>query len=341
MTYKTIEILVENKYQKDIDKLINKKEIINTWKIKNNNDYYKYSLVVEEKNVEMIVDILSNIFGFDKEVDNVKNINDTIAILPIEGFLPKIRSAEKEEILHGRNEKTVDRVSTEEMYDSIMNDAKLSQNFLLNVVLSTIICSIGIIKRDVATLVAASAIAPFLGAILGYSFSISTDDYTLMKKSIKTLSIGLLISISIGVIMGQIWDYLPYNYTIEINQGFFRQIKYSYYAFALALASGASAGLAVTAGTPIVMASFMVAVALLPNITITGIAIGMGFFELFLNSFLLLCINILCIVLTSQLIFAFKKIKPKNKKDYSIRNMIFYVVAICILVWLKYLFVNS
>ena len=73
------------------------------------------------------------------------------------------------------NKKIVDRISTDEIYNDISNGGKITQNFLLNIILSSIVCSIGIIKQDVSILIASSTIAPFLGSILAYSFSLSLD----------------------------------------------------------------------------------------------------------------------------------------------------------------------
>lgn len=348
MGYKIIEVLVEEKFVESIDKISKKNEIINTWKIFNQNNLIKYSMIVEEKNVEVIIDLISKKLGFDEEIESANDVTNTMIIEPIDGFLPKIKSIEDNvEKSKKKNSKVVDRISTEEMFDDVLNASKLSQNFLLNVILASIVCSVGIIKRDVSILIAASAIAPFLGSIMGYSFSLSIGDNYLMKNSSKTLLFGMLLSMLIGTLIGFLWNYLPGTYRIDLDQSLFQEMKINQYTFILALASGASAALAVTAGTPTMMASFMLSVSMLPNITISGITLGNGFYKIFISSTLLLAINLICIIFTSQLIFAFKKIKPKtkeaveNSKDNNIVNIVYCIFVLIILIVLKMLIKNA
>ena len=219
----------------------------------------------------------------------------------------------------------------------------ITQNFLLNIILSSIVCSIGIIKQDVSILIASSTIAPFLGSILAYSFSLSVGDKDLMKQSIKTVLCGISLSISIGLIVGFLWNYLPNTYKIDIGSNLFQEMKFNQYTFILAIASGMSAGLAITTGLPTIMASFMVSVSLLPNITITGITLSNGIIHIFFSSLLLLIINLICIVISSQIIFIIKKIKPKTKKELKIVkninfiNIVYYIFILVIIIIIKFI----
>ena len=348
MAYKIIEVLVDEKFIESIDKISKKNEIINTWKIVNQNNFTKYSMIVEEKNVEIVVDFISKALGFNKELEDTKEVSNTMVLSPIDGFLPKIKSIEDNAAkTKKKNLKAVDRISTEEMFDDILNASRFSQNFLLNVILASIVCSIGIIRKDTSIFIAASAIAPFLGSIMGYSFSLSIGDSDLMKNSAKTLLFGIVLSMLIGMSIGFLWNYLPGTYSIDLTQNLFQEMRINHYTFVLALASGASAALALTAGTPTIMASFMLSVSMLPNITIAGITLGNGFYKFFVSLILLLAINLICIIFASQLIFAFKKIKPKTKeaienyKDNNIINIVYCIFVLVILIFLKILVRNA
>ncbi len=339
MGYKIVEVLSDDNYITQLDKIAGKPEIVNYWKIENQNKKLKYSMIIEEKNVEMIIDTISKAIKLNNEVDKIDDITNVMLVSPIEGFLPKVKVDEDEKEKNSKkNKKIVDRISTEEMYNDILNETRITQNFLLNVILSSIVCSIGIIKQDVSILLAASSIAPFLGSIMGYSFSLSTGDSELMKKASKTLLCGIFLSMIIGVIIGFSWNYLPNTYSIDIDGTLFQEMKFNQYMFVLALASGASAGLAITAGTPTMMAAFMLSVSLLPNITMSGITLGNRLYKLFVNSVLVLAINIICIIFTSQIVFMFKKIKPKTKeaienyKDNNLVNIVYCIFILIILI---------
>lgn len=344
MGYKIIELLVDDQHIEQLDKIANKPEVVNNWKIENQDKKFKYSLIVEEKNAEMMMDNISKAIKIDEEVEKVDDIKDIMFVSQVEGLLPKIKADDSESSKNKRkNKKVVDRISTEEMYDDIYDDSRITQNFLLNVILSSIVCSIGIIKKDMSILIAASAIAPFLGSIMGYSFSLSIGDNDLLKSSTKTLILWIFLSMSIGIIIGFMWNYLPNTYQIDIGDVLFQEMKINKYTFFLALASGASAALAITVGTPTIMASFMLSVSLLPNITMSGITLGNGLYKFSINSILVLAINIICIIFTSQIVFIFKKIKPKTKeavenyRDNNIANIVYCIFILIILIILQLL----
>lgn len=343
MPYKIIEVLAENEYVEQLDKVIIKPEVVNYWKIENKDKKLKYSIIVEAKNVEMMIDLISKLVKINNEVESNKDITNVMLVSEIEGFLPKIKEDENENQNAKKNKKAVDRISTEEMYNDISNGTRITQNFLLNVILASIVCSIGIIKQDTSILLAASSIAPFLGSIMAYSFSLSTGDNDLMKTALKTLICGIFLVMIIGLIIGFLWNYLPNTYAIDIDGHLFREISMNRYMFVLALASGASAGLAITAGTPTMMASFMLSVSILPNITMSGITLGNGLYKYFVNSVLVFTMDIICIIFTSQIVFLFKKIKPKTKeaienyKDNNFVNIIYCAFIIIILIIFKLL----
>lgn len=338
MGYKIIEILVKDDVNEAIDKILAKKEIITYWKIANCDNRMKCSMIVEEKNVEILIDSIAKALHLNDEIDNYSDVVDVMILSPVEGFLPKIKDNEDKK---KKNKKVINRISTEEMYDNIVDDTKISQNFILNIILSSIVCSVGIIKEDISILIAASAIAPFLGSILGYSFGISIGDKDVIKNSVRTLFTGVLISLLIGTIIGFLWNRLPNTYAIEIGKNLFKEVEFTHYTFVLALASGISASLAITSGLSTLMASFMVAVSILPNITISGIILGNGLYKIFVSSFMLLSINLICIIFSSQITFEFKKLKPKtkeameNSKSSNILNIIYCVLILIILVSLR------
>ena len=261
----------------------------------------------------------------------------------IDGFLPKIKEVEEGVVPTKKiSKKIVDRISTEELYEIITDSNSLNSNFILNVILASIVCSVGIIKEDLGILIVATAITPFLGAIIGYSFGISIGDEIVIKKSLKTIFFGFLISFLIGIVIGILWSHLPNTYQIDPNKKLFYDMHINQYTFILALASGASASLAITSGLSTIMASFMVSASLLPNVTISGILLSNGFFKMFLDSFLLLILNLISIIFTSQIIFAIKKIKPKTKeavenaKDNRARNLTVFFIILVLLIILKF-----
>lgn len=80
----------------------------------------------------------------------------------------------------------------------------------------------------------------------------------------------------------------------------------------LALASGAAGVLAFTTGAPAVVIGVMVAVALLPPLTASGLLLGSGEYEKAFSAFLLFMTNIICINLAGVATFLFQGVSPRT-----------------------------
>ncbi len=84
---------------------------------------------------------------------------------------------------------------------------------------------------------------------------------------------------------------------------------------AIALASGAAASLSLVSGTTSVLVGVMVAVALMPPAVTIGLMLSIREYDLALGAALLLTVNIVCINLSSKLVFLFRGIKPRKWLD--------------------------
>ena len=130
------------------------------------------------------------------DANDIDDIKDTIILTNVEGLLPKLKITKEDQT---DNKKSVDRVSVDEIYNDILNGSKLSQNFLLNIILSSIVCTIGIIKKDMGILIVASAIAPFMGSQITISLGnqISRMIYTVINNAAVSTTAQRYFCISI------------------------------------------------------------------------------------------------------------------------------------------------
>jgi uncharacterized membrane protein len=88
----------------------------------------------------------------------------------------------------------VDRISREELYNSIADGAKLSRVFVMMVILSAIVAAIGLIKDNVAVVVGAMVIAPLLGPNVALALGTTLGDIPLTLRSLKTNVVGVAIA---------------------------------------------------------------------------------------------------------------------------------------------------
>ncbi len=168
------------------------------------------------------------------------------------------------------------------------------------------VAAIGLLQDNVAVVIGAMVIAPLLGPNLSFAFAVAQGDKELMVRSIRTSAFGLTLTLAITVAIGLIW---PYGL---VSPELLERTTVNYGSLALALASGTAAALSITTGVSTALVGVMVAVALLPPAATLGIMAGAGRFDLALGSATLLAANVVCVILTAQVVFIFRGIGPRT-----------------------------
>lgn len=265
-----------------------------------------------------------------KVLDTFQSLTDPdstsrVYVLPVDSVHPRKK----------QNEKSSERKrlkNREALYLEVERGVQLNRTFILLVILSTIVATIGLAENNVAVVIGAMVIAPLLGPNLGLALGIALGDSPLILQSIKTNIIGILITISLAVVIGLLW---PANVTsheilIRTDVGLAGAI--------LALASGMAAVLSLTTRISSVLVGVMVAVALLPPAVVFGMMIGNAQFDLAIGAFLLLSINIICVNLSAQIILILQGVRPRTwfeqRKAYQSKliNIIILVLLFAILI---------
>lgn len=266
-----------------------------------------------------------------------------ITLIPVEATLPKPEKAEPEnkpkstlrirDILRGS-------ITREELYDDMEKGASVTIDFLLLIILSSLVAGIGLVLSDVAVVIGAMVIAPLLGPNLALAFGAALGDRSLIIQSIKTNIVGLAFTITVCVIAGL---FIPFE-AMQNSTEMMNRTHVGFASIILALASGAAAVLSLTMGVSSALVGVMVAVALMPPAVTLGLMLGNSQWDLAYGSMLLLATNIVCVNLAAQSIFRMKGIKPrtwyeekKAKKASLINGLIWLgmLVVLAILIWLK------
>ncbi|MBE9568257.1 MAG: TIGR00341 family protein, partial [Proteobacteria bacterium] len=193
----------------------------------------------------------------------------------------------------------------EEILAQVEKDARLNDNFVLLVILSAIVAAIGLLENNLAVIVGAMVIAPLLGPNIAFSLGASLGEKKLVIESLKTLAVGIAVAILFSIGIGLLW---PGSFdSMELMS----RTDVAYSGTAIALASGAAAALSLVSGTSGVLVGVMVAVALMPPAVTIGLMLSIGEYHHASGAALLLAVNIVCINLSSKLVFLFRGIKPR------------------------------
>jgi uncharacterized hydrophobic protein (TIGR00341 family) len=265
-------------------------------------------MLVNDDRVQLVLDTLQNVLGAQPTA--------RIVVLSVESSLPK-PDEEK------RKQEDSATQARESLYEGVEKSARLDLNFVVLVILSTLVAGIGMIENNVAVVVGAMVIAPLLGPNLALSLGTALGDIPLMRKAAQTLFVGILLTVGLSAGLGVIW---PYDLT---SHELMSRTQAGMDSVALALASGAAAALSLTTGLSSVLVGVMVAVALLPPAAALGLFLGHGDNSLAIGAGLLLAVNVVCVNLASKLVFFVKSIRPRTwlEKEKAKRAMVVYVLG--------------
>lgn len=267
------------------------------------NGYGRYEkaveIVIEKGQGQPLLDALQSLFA--------NSDNWRVVVMPVEATLPRQEPPEeKPETADAA--KTMSKTTTlrEELFQKVSSDSRLNWDFIILTVLSSIVAAIGLNEDSVAIVIAAMVIAPLLGPILAFALATALGDLSLMKQATKTATTGLAIGFLFALALA---SFMPVN--VESLELVSRTII-GPEIIALALASGAAAALSLSTGISSALVGVMVAVALLPPSVASALFLGAGEPEKAAGAALLLALNVVCAILSAQLVFVFKGVRPRT-----------------------------
>ncbi len=319
---KYIELVIDSKSFDKVEKIAQKTAVEDVRFCTEDKDGMQMvRMLVGDEKLQEALDDLSQIIGSQPTAK--------VVVMPIEAYLPVTKNKEDEI----QKKATASR---EAIYEEVSKNARINYDFIVLVILSTIVATIGLIENSVAVIIGAMVIAPLLGPNIALSLATALGDIKLMAASAKSILLGVGISIA-----------LPYLMTFIIsipleNQELLARTHVGLDSIILALASGAAAALSITTGLSGVLVGVMVAVALLPPAAVFGLMLGSGNVELAINAGILLSVNIASVNLASKIVFLLKGITPRTwfEKEKAKNAMIWYItswiLALSVLVLLIY-----
>ena len=255
-------------------------------------------------------------------------------LLPLNATLPRLPDDEntKSEPAKNPEVKIFNRVSREELYASINSGINNLQYYITMVVIACVVAAIGLIRDDIAIIIAAMVIAPLLGPNMALALATTLADKDLAKEASKMGAIGVVLALVISFVIG---------YFVKVDPGvpaIAARTSLGLSDLVLALSSGIAGALALTAGASSTLIGVMVAVALMPPLVTTGMLWGAGYPNLAMNALLLTAANVICVNLAGVATFVWQGVRPlswweKSKAKKASRNAaITWAILVVILV---------
>jgi uncharacterized hydrophobic protein (TIGR00341 family) len=294
----------------------------------------------QRQSIRFLVDDVRRQAVLDSLQDLLANTdNARIIVMPIEAVWPRQdQPAEKQNTEKNKQAKTFSSGATrEELYLQIEKGARLDGNYLILVILSTVVAAIGLLENNVAVVVGAMVIAPLLGPNLALSFAATLGDRVLMRKSLITNVVGLGLALFLSFVIGWLWP------VVHPNAEILSRTDVGFSGVLLAMASGAAAVLSLTTGLASALVGVMVAVALLPPTATLGMMLASGQQALAAGAALLLAVNVVCVNLSANLVFIYRGLRPRTwlEKRQAQQSLVwsglFWTAALCSLLLMVYL----
>jgi len=295
-----VEVIAPERYAKELIGMGRFYGAVDVWWGSANTDGRQaFRMLVPDSARQGLLDALESLFEGSSEA--------RVVVLSVDATLPRVETetSNAPEKAGARRRQALS-ATREELYTEIARGARLDGNYLLLVVLSTVVAAIGLAESNVAVVIGAMVIAPLLGPNIAFAFATSLGDRPLAIQALGTSLAGLGLALILSLIMVQLWPIDLSSHEIvartEVNLA----------SVALALASGAAAVLSLTTGLSSALVGVMVAVALLPPTVVLGILLGSGHWEQAGAAALLLAVNVVCVLLSAKLVFLVRGVKPRT-----------------------------
>lgn len=338
MALRLVEVILQEKYGKEADELLEEMPIVSKWMDPFSEGRILLRVLILTENSERVLDEL------EKRFSRVPGFR--ILLLPVEASIPRPETKKEEEPAPEPAQKEesaekakVKRVSREELYYDVDQAACLSWVFIILVILSSLVASVGIIRGSDVIIIGAMVMAPILGPSVALSLAAALGDVDLTKKAVSANLAGITSVFVFSFLLGLVVTVDP------SSSGVISRVHVSGGDIAIALAAGSAAVLSFTSGVLSSLIGVMVAVALLPPLVTAGLLLARGQGGPAVGALLLFATNFICINLAGVLTFLAQGIRPltwweASKAKKASRNAV-VVWGVLLLILVLLIFVSQ
>lgn len=212
-----------------------------------------------------------------------------------------------------------------DLFTLLRDNARASESYLVLMVLSTLLATVGLFANSAPVIIGAMILAPLMAPIISLSMGLLRQDLGLMAASGRTLMIGIAVAIACAVLLAAI---TPLEY---INSEIEARLKPTLLDLGVAVISGI-AGAYAHARSEVArsLAGVAIAVALVPPLAVTGIGLGWLNWEVFWGALLLFLTNLAGILLAAALTFLYLGYSPFKRATRGLLVSLAMVVAVSV-----------
>ena len=208
---------------------------------------------------------------------------------------------------------------------SVARDARLDRKFLLLLVLSVAIATLGLLQNSPAVVIGAMLVSPLLGPIMGIGFGLATLESGLIKRSLVTLAAGMAVAIFVAMLI--IWLSPIQDVTSELRA----RTQPTLLDLVIAVVGGIAGVYAILQRLSGVMVGVAIATALVPPLSTIGFGLSTGRFDFALGAALLFLTNTLAIAFAATAVARLNRFGPSLTPQHTAMQVVGIIATLGIL----------
>lgn len=225
----------------------------------------------------------------------------------------------------------------EEVEQAIREGVSFRGTNIVILILAIFIASLGLNTNSTAVIIGAMLISPIMGPIMGVGLSLGINDFELLKKSLRNLSLMFMVAIVTSTC------YFFVSPLSANSSELLARTEPTTYDVLIALFGGLAGMVAQTRTdrTSTVIPGVAIATALMPPLCTAGFGLATGQLRFFIGAFYLFFINSVFIALATYLVVRFLKYEKKVFIDkVRERNVKRLMMAITLVTFIPSVFVG-
>lgn len=225
----------------------------------------------------------------------------------------------------GEGSRSADSHGRSVILASVARDARLDRKFVLLIILSAAIATLGLLQSSTAVVIGAMLVSPLLGPIMGIGFGLATLEPALIKRSLVTLAAGMAAAIMVAMLL--VWVSPIADVTPELRA----RTQPTLLDLGVAVVGGIAGVYAIIRRLSGVMVGVAIATALVPPLSTVGFGLVTGRFEFALGAALLFLTNTLAIAFAATVVARLSRFGPSLTPQHTAMQVVGIIAVLGIL----------
>jgi uncharacterized hydrophobic protein (TIGR00271 family) len=219
----------------------------------------------------------------------------------------------------------------QDLFPALRDDARITGIYLVLMVLSTMLATVGLYLSSASVIIGAMLLAPLMAPIVSLSMGILRGNIELFKKSIGKIVLGIFIALFSSALISYLFPHKP------VTEEMLARLNPTLLDLAVAIISGIAAAYSKSFREIIQsLAGVAIAVALVPPLAVAGIGIGRMDFHFFFQAFLLFSTNLVGIIIAATFTFRVLGFSAVVRSKASLMVVFVFLALISIPLYLSF-----